>query len=571
MKQQAIQLNRSVSIDLSSLINTRLLVQANSGGGKSWLLRRILEQSHGKIHQIVIDLEGEFSTLREKYDYILAGKGGDVAAESRSAALLARKLLELNVSAIIDLYELKHQERKHFVKLFLDAMVNAPKNLWHPCLVIIDEAHIFCPEKGQAESMESVIDLATRGRKRGYCAVLATQRLSKLHKDAAAECNNKLIGRTGLDIDMKRAYEELGFTSKEQYLSLRKLEAGEFYGFGPAVSREVIPLKVGGVKTTHPQAGSRILSKATTPPTQKIKSVLKKLSDLPEEARKEAATIADMKKELMQLRRHRCPKVTSKKDIEAAVKHAVWKHGLEWERVVKTWQEYVKNLHKIFSDSETKRKALKLPKALPKYTFTPSNLEPASFKINVEPRYKQMAQDVASKAKEKSEHTAVDTGQVDREIKITGGAMRMLKVLVSRYPMELTKAQLATFAKLSPRSGTYGTYLSALRSAGFIEESNGLFKASEAGIDSLGEAPAPPQTSEEVIEMWRSNLNGGAKRIFDAVVSCYPDALSKEEVGEQTDLVPSSGTFNTYLSMLRSNSLIEVEGQMIKASDNLFM
>jgi hypothetical protein len=49
-----ISLNQSVRIDLPTLLDTRLLVQANSGGGKSWLLRRLLEQSHGKVQQIVI-------------------------------------------------------------------------------------------------------------------------------------------------------------------------------------------------------------------------------------------------------------------------------------------------------------------------------------------------------------------------------------------------------------------------------------------------------------------------------------------------------------------------------------
>src|SRR5216684_1816440 len=132
-----ISLSNHTSIDLPTLIDTRLLIQANSGGGKSWLIRRLLEQSHGKVQQIVIDLEGEFFTLREKFDYILAAKEGDTAAEPRSAALLARRLLELNVSAIIDLYELSHQERKRFVRLFLSAMINAPKSLWHPCLVIV--------------------------------------------------------------------------------------------------------------------------------------------------------------------------------------------------------------------------------------------------------------------------------------------------------------------------------------------------------------------------------------------------------------------------------------------------
>jgi hypothetical protein len=31
--------------DVSSLVDTRLLIQANSGGGKSWLLRLIAERA----------------------------------------------------------------------------------------------------------------------------------------------------------------------------------------------------------------------------------------------------------------------------------------------------------------------------------------------------------------------------------------------------------------------------------------------------------------------------------------------------------------------------------------------
>src|SRR5437764_14649963 len=295
-------LNQSISIDLPTLLDTRLLVQANSGGGKSWLLRRLLEQSHGKVQQIIIDLEGEFSTLREKYDYILAAKEGDTAAEPRSAALLAKRLLELNVSAIIDLYELSHQERKHFVRLFLSAMINAPKSLWHHCLMIVDEAHVFAPQTGQSEAMEAVIDLATRGRKRGYCAVLATQRLSKLHKDAVAEMNNKLIGRTGLDIDRKRAAEELGFTTKEDAISLRNLAPGEFFAFGPAISEAVEKVTVGPVTTSHPKAGARIITKVT-PPTAKIRQIIAKLADLPQEAEQEAQNVETLKAENTSLKR----------------------------------------------------------------------------------------------------------------------------------------------------------------------------------------------------------------------------------------------------------------------------
>jgi DNA helicase HerA-like ATPase len=65
-----------VSIDLEELLATRLLVQGNSGSGKSHLLRRLLEGSAGFVQQIVIDPEGDFVTLAEAFGH-LAIDGGD--------------------------------------------------------------------------------------------------------------------------------------------------------------------------------------------------------------------------------------------------------------------------------------------------------------------------------------------------------------------------------------------------------------------------------------------------------------------------------------------------------------
>jgi DNA helicase HerA-like ATPase len=224
-------------IDLGRLLETRMLVQANSGGGKSWALRRILEQTAPMVQQLVIDPEGEFATLREKFDYVIcAPHDADAIASPRTAALLARRLLETGVSAILDIYDLKAHERQLFVERFLTALVNAPKALWHPVLIVLDEAHVFAPEKGSSESTGAVIDVATRGRKRGQSLIVATQRLAKLHKDVAAEMLNKLIGRTGLDVDVKRAADELGMTPREAMEQLRPLSPGEFYLFGPALS-----------------------------------------------------------------------------------------------------------------------------------------------------------------------------------------------------------------------------------------------------------------------------------------------------------------------------------------------
>ena len=576
----SIKINSERSIDLQKLIDSKLLIQANSGGGKSYTVRRILEQSHGKVQQIILDPEGEFATLREKYEYILCGKDQDVPAEPRSAGMLAHKLLDLGVSAIIDLYELHPQERKRFVRLFLEAMVNAPKNLWHPVLVVIDEAHTFAPEKGDSEALNAVIGLASLGRKRSFGAILATQRISKLHKDAAAECNNKLIGRTGLDIDRKRAGDEIGFTSKEDLLSLRNLQPGEFYAFGPAISNEVVKITVGDVQTSHPKAGSRFNTKIATP-TDTIKKALAQLADLPAEAKKEAETIETLKRDLSvakrenQVLKNKPPEQVTPPIhvIEKAIKFALDKKrddDFHWEK-------------KLIGENARLRKVIEmaikpLNQALEISSPTlaqVSEMKPTSYYVpkmrEVNPVQEKVVKNGLIGPFKWGNEQLVNNSLQGKSVTRTSGALRMLKVLVSRYPIKLTRYQLATFSKLSPRSGSFGTYLSTLKTQGLIETEGDLFQASQAGIEHIGEAPNPPQTSEEGIAMWLDNLSGGSRRMFEYLVNSHPNFVSKEELGNAVGMVHTSGSFGTYMSILRSNGIVDVTNQGIKASDNLFI
>lgn len=294
---------KDLAIDVQKLLATRMLLDAESGGGKTVALKRLLEQTHGHVQQIVIDPEGEFSTLREKFDYLLcAPEGADAIANPKTAVILARKLRETRVSAVIDIYDLRPSEQRLFVRLFCEELVAAPKNLWNPCLVIIDEAQIFAPEQGEAESLGAIMDVRGRGRKRGLCLILATPRLAQLSKDACAGLQNKLIGVTTMDLDVKRAARDLSMTPTEATTLLRNLEPGEFYCFGPALTRSITKIKVGPIQTAH---GQHAVGKDTRPPapSEKIKDVIAKLTDLPKEAEQEARTLADFKRENANLKR----------------------------------------------------------------------------------------------------------------------------------------------------------------------------------------------------------------------------------------------------------------------------
>jgi uncharacterized protein len=81
--------------------------------------------------------------------------------------------------------------------------MKAPRPLWHPVLVTLDEAHHYAPQNGVVASSEPIVNLATAGRKRGFGALFGTQRLSQLSKDVLGQCPNRIMGRVDQSLDRR--------------------------------------------------------------------------------------------------------------------------------------------------------------------------------------------------------------------------------------------------------------------------------------------------------------------------------------------------------------------------------
>lgn len=567
-----------VSFDLPTLIETRLLIQSNSGGGKSWAIRRLLEKSHGQVQQIVLDLEGEFNTLREKFDYILAGRGGDTAAEPKSAHLLARRLLELGVSAICDLYELKAHERVRFVRLFLESLISAPKSLWHPVLVVVDEAHHFAPEKGQAESASAVIDLVTRGRKRGLCGVLATQRLSKLHKDACAELLNKMVGRASLDIDQKRAADELGFIGRDERLALRNLKPGEFHCFGPGLrvgntyQDGVVFTMVGNVQTRHPKIGDRRIQ-APPEPTPKIKRLLAKLADLPAEAEEKAKTEADLRREIAQLKREltiqkrsRGEKVVDTEQIEKwhqrasvsekAVSESNKRIALAQRQLAKmskgtgSFVEFAQTLSKQIADVqqifENHHNEIKI-EPIPRPTFRQPNV----IKKDITNITVKIPDDDVPKS-----HLKVLNGLAWFE--------NIGKDTVNRIT-------LAGLIGMSGTAGGFGNYVRYLKQYGYIHYPRpGEVQLTSQGRE-LAITPDTPLSLAGLHDMCLSVLPKSHQKVLRVLLEIYPQAITRAEMGESVNMVHDAGGLGNYIRHIKKLGFIEYpEPNFMRASALLF-
>ena len=240
------------TIDLEELLATRLLVQGNSGSGKSHLLRRLLEKSAGQVQQIVIDPEGDFVTLSDRYGHV-AVEAADHS--ERDIARLAARIREHRASVVLSLEGLEAEGQMRCAAAFLSALFDAPRDHWYPALVIVDEAQLFAPAGGgevaeevRRASLSAMTNLMCRGRKRGLAGVIATQRLAKLAKNVAAEASNFLMGRTFLDIDMARAADLLGM-ERRQAEAIRDLPRGTFLALGPAIARRPVTVAIGEVET----------------------------------------------------------------------------------------------------------------------------------------------------------------------------------------------------------------------------------------------------------------------------------------------------------------------------------
>ena len=236
-------------IDLAELLATRLLVQGNSGSGKSHLLRRLLEQSAPLVQQAIIDPEGDFVSLAEQFGHVV------VDAECGEAELqrVALRVRQHRVSVVLNLENLEADDQLRATAAFLGGLFDVDRSLWFPMLIVVDEAQLFAPvmageasDEARRLSLGAMTNLMCRGRKRGLAGVIATQRLAKLAKNVAAEASNFLMGRTFLDIDMQRAADLLGMDRRQAEM-FRDLERGQFVALGPALSKRPLPIRIGTV------------------------------------------------------------------------------------------------------------------------------------------------------------------------------------------------------------------------------------------------------------------------------------------------------------------------------------
>jgi hypothetical protein len=256
------------------LIGSRIIIQGASGAGKTYAIRKILETTHGQMQHLVLDVEDELFTLRERFDYALIG-GDHGDAPLGEGAALAQTLLELGVSAILSLNELPLAHQRRYIRDFVTGLMEAPRALASRS-----------PGAGRGSSLCADIrdDREQRSlNPAGHSRPQARLRRHVCHPAPVTDLQgcprsvpDRIIGRVDQGLDRRAAADTLGFApSGAEARALMQL-AYQFWIVGPALAVEPRLIRFAQTATTHLQPGHHDVP--TPPPAARVAAVLATLS-----------------------------------------------------------------------------------------------------------------------------------------------------------------------------------------------------------------------------------------------------------------------------------------------------
>ena len=567
-----------------------------TGAGKSSVLRYLVEHLLANQKRVcIVDPKGDHWGLKssadgksEGYPVIAFGdfkeeSAQDVPINDQSGKHVAELIASGNRPCIIGFRGWMPGAMTKFWIDFASALFNANSGELY---LVGDEFHNFAP-KGKimdpqaGKCLHWSNRLLSEGRGLGIVCLIASQRPQKVHNDTLTSCESLIAMRVihKADRDAVKAWIDGcgdGSHGSDVLNSLANLARGEAWVWSPEIKFGPERIKFPMFKTfdsfAPPQLQNRISKKSWA--DVDLDEVKGKLAAVIEEHKandpKELKKAnADLQRQLREAESAKpSPAKTETKTVE---KHVVtMKQIAAAERVAEKLDVTVVKIGALNAELQSRiadAKALAdeasvASKAINAAVATAKNPDRPVASVFHNANARASAARIIQTPRPRAEAS----GNGDSTIG-NSGLRRILIALAQRNG--LTNGQIGVRANLSSTTGTFSTYMSKARSNGWITDQGEQRLITDEGIAALG-SYTPLPTGQDLLRHWLSHLgSSGAARILSALAEAYPNTLTNEEIGAAANLEPTTGTFSTYMSKLRTLELIEGRGQ-VKASDELF-
>ncbi|HTX43377.1 MAG TPA: ATP-binding protein, partial [Methanocella sp.] len=146
-------------------------------------------------------------------------------------------------ASIVDMKGINPDVQQTIVAKLLSNLFEARKAGMVPAgMVVVEEAHNFCPEKGFMKTTSSDVlrAIASEGRKFGLGLMIISQRPAKVDKNVLSQCNTQIIMRVTNPNDIRAITKSLEGISSELEEEIKRLPPGIALFVNPDIPRAVM-------------------------------------------------------------------------------------------------------------------------------------------------------------------------------------------------------------------------------------------------------------------------------------------------------------------------------------------
>jgi hypothetical protein len=593
---------------LDAVRRTHTAVVGKTGSGKTSTEKLLVEEAVAADFRVCVldtiksDWWGITSSATGKSPglpfKILGGPRGHVPLNSSAGKVVGQLVGSGKLPlSIVDMADF---EAGGIQRFFVDFAESLWRNVRGVVYLVIEEAHEIAPKEQAGFGKENMSiywakKLATGSRTKGIRLIVATQRTQALHNAILGSCETLIAHRMTLDADQEQVRKWLKNTNKEIVAevndSLSSLPNGTAWvcsGEAQIFRKVHFPKFKTYDNTATPESdGPEVHVKTAAVDQDELRAII---GDAVKVA--EANDVPTLQKRIRQLEAE--ASTTAKRPgLDPAQLEALEARGFERGKAAviaeakKLGQEVVVSALEdmrrrvLFAagaivnairpvteaiDAGVKTAKIAFPDVSDRVAFTPAprtgiakgeRPRPISTngvikQLRADASAKGIDPDIAERIVRRESHGPIP----GPEQKIID-AIRWWNVLGIPAP---SHAQAAFIAGYSHKSGTWATYLSRLRSAGMIE-GRGDLALTESGLNEANEPDALP-TREALWNAVLGKIDTPLQRILKPIIAEYPEGLSHATAAGAAGYSPSSGTWATYLSRLRSLDLIEGRGDL---------
>jgi hypothetical protein len=567
------------------------------GSGKTYGagigIERIL-QRHGRV--IIIDLLGVWWGLRLDADgkapshfdvVIFGGPHGDVALTEHAGGVIGEAVADMSESCIVDLSGIgtKAGERR-FLLAFLTALYRRASG--EPVHLICDECDAYAPQQirdrdGEAAKLLGMVEtIVRRGRIKGFIPWLITQRPAVINKDVFTMIDGLVVFKltSSQDRDAIGNWVENQADKakwRELWSEMPTLDIGQGLVWIPARSIERVhqfPHKQTFDSSRSPKRGEKRALRQLTP--LDLTALRARLATV--EAESKANDPRELKARIVELERKLLAADNTqgmlieveREKAEAEQRGYATGYNYAHAQLIRDAKPYFDNVITCVNVSHQQVEKLWqwliAPAAAPSQPATPT-VEPLPEGMVRKGGRNIGPSQITTRPPPPAPMSSTRPGR-------RSPRQRLLDSLAWWFAVgqpQPRRAQVALLAGYKPNTGTFNTYMSALNTEDLVNyPGDGRITLTNSGAK---QAHTPEGRLDHAALMARldSVLSGPQMTFMKVLAGRWPQAISRDDLGLATDYRVNTGTFNTYLSSLKTLELIEYpQSGVVKAVDWLF-